>query len=142
MTPLRSDDYLAHVRRQPCWFCGETEGIHAHHHGRAGGGGGMGLKTSDLHTVPLCREHHAEWHTKARVRHYTTGETHTEMWRAIAACQGSYLVAKLFSMKGEADQELLQASGKLTLAFLAKLREHFPGDRGVERYVQAELDRR
>lgn len=142
MTPVRSEDYLSHVRKQPCWFCGQTEAIVAHHHGRSGGGGGMGLKTTDLHTVPLCNSHHQEWHQKARVDHYTTGETHTEMWRAIAACQGNYLMAKVFSEKGIRDQELLQSSGKLTLSFLAKLREHFPGDRGVERYVQAELARR
>ncbi len=35
--------------------------MHAHHHGRRGGGG-MGIKTSDLHTVPLCDAHHAEFH--------------------------------------------------------------------------------
>jgi hypothetical protein len=102
----------------------------------------MGLKTTDLHTVPLCPDHHQEWHQKARVLHFTTAETKAEMWQAIAFCLTSYLAAKLFSEKGQQDQALLQASGKLTLAFLAALREHFPRDRGVERYIQAELGRR
>ncbi len=71
MTPVRSRRYLAHVRQQACCcrsFAGERCGGDpvAHHHGRRGGGG-MSIKTSDLHTVPLCDLHHKEWHKNAEI---------------------------------------------------------------------------
>lgn len=57
---LRSDPYLAYVRRHPCCLCGRSEGIEAHHWSHHGGV--MGAKVDDYRTVPLCQEHHRHWH--------------------------------------------------------------------------------
>ena len=56
---LRSDPYLAYVRRHPCCLCGASpsEAHHWSHHG-----GVMGAKVDDYRTVPLCQEHHRYWH--------------------------------------------------------------------------------
>ena len=57
---LRSDPYLAYVRKHPCCLCGRSEGIEAHHWSHHGGV--MGSKVDDYRTVPLCTEHHRYWH--------------------------------------------------------------------------------
>jgi hypothetical protein len=57
--------YLANVRRLPCSLHRGRDGrtcngrVHAHH---AGERPGMGRKASDFTAVPLCAQHHAEWH--------------------------------------------------------------------------------
>ena len=83
-TPLRSKHYLDWVRNQPCWTCGTNQEIHAHHHGRTEGGGGMGLKTCDLHTVPLCRKCHEQWHRRGTIQSMSRDKTVAELWRAVA----------------------------------------------------------
>ncbi len=57
---LRSEAYLAYVRRRPCCLCGRSEGVEAHHWSHHGGV--MGAKVDDYRTVPLCQEHHRYWH--------------------------------------------------------------------------------
>ena len=57
---LRSEPYLAYVRKHPCCLCGRSEGIEAHHWSHHGGV--MGAKVDDYRTVPLCQEHHRHWH--------------------------------------------------------------------------------
>ena len=56
---LRSESYLAYVRKHPCCLCGASpsEAHHWSHHG-----GVMGSKCDDYRTVPLCQEHHRYWH--------------------------------------------------------------------------------
>ena len=56
---LRSEAYLAYVRKHPCCLCGASpsEAHHWSHHG-----GVMGAKVDDYRTVPLCTEHHRYWH--------------------------------------------------------------------------------
>ena len=57
---LRSEPYLAYVRKHPCCLCGApgpSEPHHWSHHG-----GVMGAKVDDYRTVPLCTEHHRYWH--------------------------------------------------------------------------------
>ncbi len=56
---LRSEPYLAYVRKHPCCLCGASpsEAHHWSHHG-----GVMGAKVDDYRTVPLCQEHHRYWH--------------------------------------------------------------------------------
>lgn len=57
---LRSEPYLAYVRKHPCCLCGApgpSEPHHWSHHG-----GVMGSKVDDYRTVPLCQEHHRHWH--------------------------------------------------------------------------------
>jgi hypothetical protein len=48
--PIRSENYLAFVRVRPCCVCGAPGPSEPHHFGRRG----MGQKTDDLRTVPLC----------------------------------------------------------------------------------------
>lgn len=54
----------------------------------------MGLKTDDYHTVPLCHEHHREWHQRAQVGSLTTSETQAEMWRAVASMNRARLLVQ------------------------------------------------
>lgn len=54
---FRSEKYLKFVRTLPCIVC-KTAATEAHHIST----GGVGMKGSDLETVPLCRLHHAEYH--------------------------------------------------------------------------------
>ncbi len=54
MKPPRSSPYLAWIRTLPCIVCGTTRGIEASHTGPHG----LGQKSSDYSTVPLCIKHH------------------------------------------------------------------------------------
>lgn len=57
---LRSEPYLAYVRKHPCCFCGNgpSEAHHWSHHGAS-----TGKKVDDYRTVPLCDPcHMGEWH--------------------------------------------------------------------------------
>jgi len=59
----RSNEYLDFVRTHPCCHprC-MAQADHAHHFDRKRGGGGVGLKSHDTFTVPLCARHHDEIH--------------------------------------------------------------------------------
>lgn len=61
-SPARSAAHLERVRALPCCVCGRPGPSHAHHHGPRG----VGQKTSDYRTVPLCAMHHDEWHATHR----------------------------------------------------------------------------
>ena len=52
--------YLAWIREQPCINCGSRPA--EPHHLIGIGLGTIGGKASDIHTIPLCREHHDELH--------------------------------------------------------------------------------
>lgn len=74
--PLRSPKYLGHVREQGCCCasfarsrCGGP--MHAHHHGRHG----IGTKTADLNTVPLCTYHHTEFHKTGAIEPFDRAAT-------------------------------------------------------------------
>lgn len=54
--------YLANVRRLPCVLAATracSGRVHAHH---AGPRPGMGRKAADDTAIPLCAQHHQEWH--------------------------------------------------------------------------------
>lgn len=53
----------------------------------------MGIKTDDYHTVPLCPEHHGEFHQRGQVGSLTPSETQAEMWRAVASMTRARLLA-------------------------------------------------
>ena len=54
MRPARNPKYLAWIRTQPCLVCGSTRWIEAAHTGPHG----LGQKSPDTSTVPLCAKHH------------------------------------------------------------------------------------
>ena len=56
----RSGDpaWLAWVRTLPCCSCGARPPSHPHH----STGGGMGMKSSDRETMPLCARCHRSFH--------------------------------------------------------------------------------
>lgn len=64
---MRDKAYLAEVRRLPCCLTEDCDGpVQAHHMT----GAGLALKASDLDTMPLCLQHHAELHdSKGYFRH-------------------------------------------------------------------------
>lgn len=63
---FRDAAYLSWVREQPCLICGVSPCDPHHLNMQGKHSGGMGLKTSDYRTVPLCREHHSEYHSRGR----------------------------------------------------------------------------
>ena len=52
--PERSEAYKKFIRKFPCVCCGEARGIETAHFGPHG----IGQKSSDYLTLPLCQEHH------------------------------------------------------------------------------------
>jgi hypothetical protein len=56
MKPERNPAYLAFVRKQPCCVCGKQWGIEACHSGPHG----IGQKSPDHSSIPLCRTHHSD----------------------------------------------------------------------------------
>lgn len=59
---MRDRVYLANVRRLPCLLLATRAclgRIHAHH---AGPRPGLGIKAADDTAIPLCAQHHQEWH--------------------------------------------------------------------------------
>lgn len=61
--PSRSAAYLAAVRLKPCAVCQAPGPSDPHHWGPRG----MGQKTDDFRTVPLCRKHHDEFHSRGMI---------------------------------------------------------------------------
>ena len=63
MAGKKDKKYLEYVVEQPCMV---YDGCRKHpvvpHHWRSSGEGGIGIKPDDTHTVPLCNEHHLEFH--------------------------------------------------------------------------------
>lgn len=57
-SPARSPAYLAFVRQLSCAICGSLPPNDPHHVGKHG----MGQKTDDYRTVPICRRCHDEAH--------------------------------------------------------------------------------
>lgn len=55
---LRSEKYLAFIRRLPCLICNK-ESV-AHHEPL--GGAGLSIKCDDSRGCPLCVKHHSERH--------------------------------------------------------------------------------
>ncbi|ENV4490819.1 DUF968 domain-containing protein, partial [Shigella flexneri] len=55
-----NEKYKRWVKTQPCACCGKPAGDP--HHLIGHGQGGMGTKSHDIFTLPLCREHHNELH--------------------------------------------------------------------------------
>lgn len=90
MTVARDAAYLAHVRTHYCVFC-TLKADHAHHHGKKSGGGGMGLKPSDYQTVPLCTEHHGEFHQRGQIGHWDAKETDRRFAWAMVQCLRSWI---------------------------------------------------
>ena len=62
---VRDKKHLDAVRELPCCKCGKPFGIVPHH--EPGKDSGMGLKTSDMRSVPLCYECHGMRHTLGKV---------------------------------------------------------------------------
>jgi hypothetical protein len=58
---FRSKKYLDYIRNLEC-VCGPGCGKVEANHIKQKGLGGMGLKVSDLRTLPFCRAHHDEYH--------------------------------------------------------------------------------
>lgn len=55
--PLRDNEYLAHIRKQACIWCGRSN-MSEPHHLKIAGESGEALKSSDIYAVPLCHECH------------------------------------------------------------------------------------
>lgn len=73
---MRHPKYLKHVRTHHCMVCFRTP-VDAHHFGP----GGMGLKSNDYFTVPLCREHHNEFHRRGQIGDMSPKETKAEFYK-------------------------------------------------------------
>jgi hypothetical protein len=56
--PARDEDYLDYIRSLPCCVCVTGTPVHPHHMES----GGVGCKGSDHSCVPMCANHHREFH--------------------------------------------------------------------------------
>jgi len=76
-TRIRDKEHLSYVRKFPCWVCtvhwladGRTTLwapqvstiSHAHHTKLSAEDHGVGLRSCDSKTIPLCPEHHRQLH--------------------------------------------------------------------------------
>lgn len=62
LNPLRSKAYRDRVAALPCRVCPRSPAGDPHHPRGLEWGTGGSLKASDEFCIPLCREHHQEWH--------------------------------------------------------------------------------
>jgi len=69
--PIRLEGFLAFVRVRACMFCQAPGPSDPHHYGPRG----LGQKTDDLRTVPLCRRCHDHFHAAGYVAPFTKAET-------------------------------------------------------------------
>lgn len=74
----RSAAFLEFVRSQPCVGCMAPPRNDAHHWGARG----VGIKTEDYRTVPLCRMCHQTFHQQGRVGPFDRDRTRFEFLRA------------------------------------------------------------
>lgn len=64
--PPRNDkEYLEHIRKQHCIWCGKKNGIEAHHL-KIAGESGTAYKADDWLALPLCTSCHREYHQKGQ----------------------------------------------------------------------------
>lgn len=82
---FESPEYLKHVRSYGCLIC-SSEACDAHHVMT----GGMGTKTHDVFTIPLCREHHDEMHRMGPI-HFES-KYQVNIWQNVAFLLAEYFV--------------------------------------------------
>lgn len=85
---VKNNDYLEYIRNKPCCSCSNPPKNDPHHWSRTGKKGGMGAKTDDYRTVPLCRECHDHWHNTGALPRQTMVGTKQHF----ANCQVDYLI--------------------------------------------------
>lgn len=88
-----SRPHLEAVRAGGCCVCGSMVGIHAHHLENAG----RGRKCSDALAVPLCGEHHGQWHARG---FFDDGDTQ-DAWRLMWETVARILAARLEEMSDD-----------------------------------------
>jgi hypothetical protein len=90
----RSSKYLALVRSQSCCAPGcRDKAEHAHHFGKRFGGGGIGCKSHDSFTVPLCAACHHKVHQCGTFASWSAEETEAFFAREALRLLTSYLGA-------------------------------------------------
>ena len=86
--PRRVEDpgYLDYLRQLPCTACQKTPAEPHHLESRGSGG-------SDYTSIPLCREHHAEFHSRGNK---TAASSHgLDAWREAHKLATTWLLSKL-----------------------------------------------
>lgn len=80
-------EYLAFIRSLPCCVCRASPPSHPHH----STGAGMGTKSSDRETMPLCFKHHRAFHdAKGPFEYLTRKERRTWQELQVQQCQELY----------------------------------------------------
>ena len=72
------DEFIAWVKTQRCLVCSSAP-VEAHHAGQRG----LGKKAHPRTCVPLCREHHSEWHD---CRGTFADRAYRQQWTELAIC--------------------------------------------------------
>lgn len=83
----RDAKYRAFIREQPCCVRICNFQTSECHHATTGG---KSIKGSDYESIPLCTEHHGEYHHGGRYTFYT--KYNMDKWQEIATYNGKYLV--------------------------------------------------
>ena len=79
----RSESYKAYIRTLPCVVCGAS--AECHHEV----GGGMGIKGSDLFSIPLCRDDHRKREDMGKQSFWE--EVNKDRWQVIAQTLVGYV---------------------------------------------------
>ena len=82
----RSIKYLTFIRSLPCSIQGCGYDSEAHHIET----GGIGMKGSDLLTIPLCRYHHSQYHSIGRMTF--CDKYNIDKWEVVAKCTEKYIM--------------------------------------------------
>jgi hypothetical protein len=85
--PYRSNGYLEFVRSEECCICSAPAPSDPHHIGPRG----MGSKTDDTRTVPLCRRHHDEYHRTSAIAPRTPAQTRADMAEVMVRLMTRYI---------------------------------------------------
>ena len=93
--PGMSEKHLNCIRRLQCCVCDHPPRSDPHHL-KATGERGMGLRSTDKHTVPMCRHCHDEVER--------AGAKNEEVWFTTRGLDALSLALALWSNSGEVDQ--------------------------------------
>lgn len=96
--PGMSDAHLGRIRELPCCVCYSQVRSEAHHLKQGTGERGLGLRSTDKYTVPLCPSHHYE------VEHI--GSKNEQVWFTSRGLDALALALALWG-SGDVNQMLL-----------------------------------
>lgn len=94
--PGMSEEHLALIRQLPCCVCRKPAPNDPHHLRSGTGEAGGGLRSTDKHTVPVCRADHDDAHG--------AGSRNEQAWFLARGIDPHLLAADLWGVTGDNEQ--------------------------------------